>query len=365
MTKQLLLNHIYQGDCLAILRELPDHSIDLVFADPPYNLQLRQELRRPDTSLVDAVDDEWDRFDDFAAYDTFTRTWLGECRRVLKETGAIWVIGSYHNIYRVGAIMQDLGFWILNDVVWIKDNPMPNFRGVRFTNAHETMIWAKTTRDQKRYTFNYHAMKQLNDGKQMRSDWALPICTGAERLKVDGLKVHATQKPEALLYRVLLASSNPGDIILDPFFGTGTTGAVARRLGRRYIGIERESAYIEAAQARIAAIPEGTGDPEILGFAPTKRAAPRLPFGALLERGLLLPGQTLFFKGQRTNAASATILADATLRLADGRRGSIHAAGALVSGLPSCNGWEHWWYEDADILRPIDFLREQIRAAIP
>jgi modification methylase len=360
MTIPSLLDQIYSGDCITVMRDLPDQSVDLVFADPPYNLQLRQELRRPDTSLVDAVDDAWDQFADFAAYDSFTRAWLTECKRILKPNGAIWVIGSYHNIFRVGAIMQDLGFWILNDVVWTKDNPMPNFRGVRFTNAHETLIWAKVSEHQQRYTFNYHAMKQLNDGKQMRSDWALPICTGAERLKVDGVKVHATQKPEALLYRVLLASTNPGEVVLDPFFGTGTTGAVARRLGRHYIGIEREAAYIEAAQARIAEIPFGTGDDQILGRTPSKRAAPRIAFGTLLEHGLLLPGQQLFF--DRRSDLAATIMADATLRLADGRRGSIHAAGAMLMNLPSCNGWDHWHYQAEDGLFPLDRLRELIRA---
>ena len=357
------LDHIYQGDSLEILAELPERSVDLIFADPPYNLQLRQALRRPNTSLVAAVDDAWDKFEDFASYDRFTHAWLTASRRVLKDTGALWVIGSYHNIYRVGAIMQDLGFWLLNDVAWVKDNPMPNFRGVRLTNAHETLLWAQKSRVQKKRTFNYHALKQLNDGKQMRSDWALPICSGAERLRVNGAKVHSTQKPEALLYRVILASSNPGDVILDPFFGTGTTGAVAKRLGRSYIGIEREAAYVEAARARIAAVAEPTDDPEALGRIPTKRSAPRLPFAALLERGLLLPGQSLFFRGRRETAA--TILADGTLRAADGTRGSIHAIGAHVGGLPTCNGWEHWHYAVATgALAPIDVLRERVRGEL-
>lgn len=354
------MDHIYQGDLRAILPELPEQSVDMVFADPPYNLQLQQELRRPNHSLVDAVDDQWDQFANFADYDAFTRAWLGACRRVLKDSGTLWVIGSYHNIYRVGAIMQDLGFWLLNDVVWVKENPMPNFRGVRFTNAHETLLWAKKSREQKKYTFNYHALKNLNDDKQMRSDWLLPICSGAERLRVDGVKLHSTQKPEALLYRVILASTNPGDVILDPFFGSGTTGAVARRLGRRYIGVEREATYVEAARARIAAIPEASNDQEALGRIVNKRTAPRLPFAALLERGLLLPGQMLFFRGQRSQAA--TVLADGTLRANDGTRGSIHRIGAHLSGQPSCNGWEHWHYADeADELRPIDVLRERVR----
>jgi modification methylase len=355
------LNQILHGDCIELLPTLPERSVDLIFADPPYNLQLSQALHRPDMSLVDAVDDDWDKFDDFASYDRFTRAWLAACRSLLKETGTIWVIGSYHNIHRIGAIMQDMGFWILNEVAWIKANPMPNFRGVRLTNAHETLIWAKRSRQQKRYTFNYHALKALNDGKQMRSDWELPICSGGERLRVDGAKLHSTQKPEALLYRVLLASSTPGDVVLDPFFGSGTTGAVAKRLGRHYIGIERDMAYVEAARARIAAVSAPTSDAEALGRISTKRNAPRLPFAALLERGLLLPGQQLFLGGRRDRAA--TVLADGTLRAPDGARGSIHQIGALMSGLPACNGWEHWQYETPEGgLAPIDALREQVRA---
>ena len=250
----LALDTVLRGDCRTVLAALPEKSVDLVFADPPYNLQLSGDLLRPDRSLVDAVDDEWDQFADFAAYDAFTRDWLAACQRVLKDTGALWVIGSYHNIHRVGAIVQDLGYWILNEIVWIKANPMPQFRGVRFTNAHETLLWCKKSRDQKRYTFHYQAMKAANDGKQMRSDWHVPICSGRERLTVDGHKLHSTQKPEALLYRVLLASTNPGDVVLDPFFGTGTTGAVAKALGRHFVGIEQDEAYAAAAEARIAAV---------------------------------------------------------------------------------------------------------------
>ncbi|HMQ30323.1 MAG TPA: site-specific DNA-methyltransferase [Chloroflexaceae bacterium] len=357
----MLLDHIYHGDCREVLAALPERSVDLIFADPPYNLQLRQELRRPNMSVVDAVDDAWDQFEDFAAYDRFTRAWLAACRRVLKDTGSLWTIGSYHNIHRVGAALQDLGFWTLNEVVWVKENPMPNFRGVRLTNAHETLIWARKSRDQKKYTFNYHALKNLNDGKQMRSDWHLPLCTGAERLRLNGEKLHSTQKPEALLYRVILASSNPGDVVLDPFFGTGTTGAVARRLGRRFVGVEREAAYVEAARARIAAVPAPAADAEALGRTPSRRSAPRLPFARLLERGLLRPGQPLFFRGRRDMAA--TVQADGTLRSADGTRGSIHAVGAHVGGLPACNGWDHWQYEDeAGRLAPIDALRQRARA---
>ncbi len=359
----LPLNQILQGDCREILLQLPEKSVDLIFADPPYNLQLQNALRRPDLSAVDAVDDDWDRFADFAAYDQFTREWLSACRRVLKDTGTLWVIGSYHNIYRVGSILQDLGYWILNDIVWIKTNPMPNFRGVRFTNAHETLLWCKKSKLQRRYTFNYHAMKTANDGVQMRSDWAIPLCTGGERLRANGEKLHATQKPEALLYRVILASSNAGDVVLDPFFGTGTTGAVAKRLGRHFIGIEREPRYIAAAQARLADIgAPATRDGEVLGGAQSKRSAPRIPFAALLENGLLLPSQVLYLDGRREK--TATVLADGSLRTPEGERGSIHQIGALLAGQSACNGWERWYFEGEDgQLRPIDALREQIRQA--
>src|SRR3712207_6526290 len=287
----MLLDHIYHGDCREVLAALPERSVDLIFADPPYNLQLKGELWRPNMTKVDAVDDAWDQFDDFAAYDRFTCAWLLGCRRVLKDTGTLWVIGTYHNIYRVGSILQDLGFWVLNDVVWIKSNPTPNFRGVRFTNAHETLLWCKKSRDQKKYTFNYHAMKAVNDGKQMRSDWELPLCTGAERLRVDGQKLHATQKPEALLYRVLLASSNQGDVVLDPFFGTGTTGAVAKRLGRHWIGIEREQRYVKVARERIASTLEL--DESAMRTMASKKAQPKVPFGALVETGMIEPGAIL------------------------------------------------------------------------
>lgn len=357
---ELELDHIYQGNCPDILAALPEKSVDLIFADPPYNLQLQNELYRPNLTKVDAVEDEWDQFDDFAAYDAFTRKWLSACRRVLKDTGTLWVIGSYHNIYRVGSIIQDLGYWILNDVVWVKTNPMPNFRGVRFTNAHETLLWCKKSQRQKQYTFNYHAMKMANDEKQMRSDWEIPICTGAERLMVNGEKLHATQKPEALLYRVILASSNPGDIVLDPFFGTGTTGAVAKKLRRRFIGIERDVAYIKGARARIDAVTPSVFDDEIYGKYETKRSAPRIPFAALLESNLLLPGQQLYFNRQKDKAA--VILADGSLRTTNGERGSIHKIGARLGNLPGCNGWEHWFYEtDGGELAVIDALRERVR----
>jgi modification methylase len=358
---KLELDRIYQGDCREILYQLPEKSVDLIFADPPYNLQLQNTLLRPNLTQVDVVDDAWDQFDDFATYDQFTREWLTACRHVLKDTGTLWVIGSYHNIYRVGAILQDLGFWFLNDVVWVKTNPMPNFRGVRFTNAHETLLWCKKSKEQKRYTFNYHAMRMANDEKQMRSDWELALCTGSERLMVNGEKVHTTQKPEALLYRVILSSSNPGDVVLDPFFGTGTTGAVAKKLRRNFIGIERETKYIEAAQARIDAIATPLfADDEVYGKIETKRSAPRIPFTALLENGLLLPGQTLYFNHHREK--TATVLADGSLRTPDGERGSIHKIGAYIGNLPACNGWEHWFYEtEQGELMVVDALREKIR----
>jgi site-specific DNA-methyltransferase (adenine-specific) len=353
----LPLDHIIQGDCVEVLSRLPENSIDLIFADPPYNLQLQGELWRPNMTRVDAVNDEWDRFADFAAYDSFTESWLRACRRVLKETGTIWVIGTYHNIFRVGKLMQDIGFWILNDVAWVKTNPMPNFRGVRFTNAHETLIWAQKERGA-RYTFNYQAMKGLNDGKQMRSDWELPICSGDERLKINGQKAHATQKPEALLYRVILASSNPGDVVLDPFFGTGTTGAVAKMLHRHWIGIERDEAYIRVANERLVAVQPPPFEQEVFVFQ-NKRSRPRIPFGTLLEQGLLQPGQNLYFG--RKGEAQAKILADGSLKW-DGFVGSIHQVASRIKNAP-CNGWEHWYYDDPGTGRRhvIDELRERVR----
>lgn len=352
-----LLDSILAGDCIEELRKLPANSVDVVFADPPYNLQLTGELLRPDQSRVDGVEEAWDQFSGFAAYDEFTRNWMSECRRVLKETGSLWVIGSYHNIFRVGTVLQDLGFWILNDIIWRKTNPMPNFRGKRFTNAHETLIWAARSADQKSCTFNYDAMKALNDDLQMRSDWLLPICNGGERLKGnDGNKVHPTQKPESLLHRVILASTNKGDIVLDPFFGTGTTGAVARKLGRHFIGIERDTGYIKAANARISAI--APGDDEALKVTTGKRAEPRVPFGSLVERGMIKPGETLYGPGQRH---AAKVRADGTLVCADAT-GSIHKIGAHVQGAEACNGWTYWHFRKGRNLMPIDLLRQQVRA---
>ncbi len=358
MTKSdLPLDQIIQGDCIETLNRLPEKSVDLIFADPPYNLQLNQELWRPNMTRVDAVDDDWDRFDGFAEYDRFTRDWLQACRRVLKDTGTIWVIGSYHNIYRVGAILMDLGYWILNDAIWIKSNPMPQMRGVRFANAHETLLWAKKSR-KARYTFNYHAMKELNDGKQMRSDWLIPICSGAERIKVDGKKAHSTQKPEALLYRVIVSSSNPGDVVLDPFFGSGTTGAVAKRLHRHWIGIERDPFYVEVATRRIEAIQPEPFDAKLFDVTDKKRAAPRIEFSRLLEHGLIAPGQALYFRGDR--ALIARVKPDGKLQC-DGVEGSIHQVARHIQGSP-CNGWEHWYFENGSgELTPVDALREQVR----
>jgi modification methylase len=355
-------DRILEGDCIAVMEAMPAASVDLVFADPPYNLQLTGDLFRPKGARVDAVDAEWDRFADFAAYDAFTRRWLAAARRVLRPDGALWVMGSYHNIYRVGAIVQDLGFWIINDIVWEKSNPMPNFRGVRFTNAHETLLWCKRSRGQKRYTFHYEAMKAANDGVQMRSTWTLALCTGRERLRgPDGAKLHPTQKPEALLYRVLLASTNPGDLVLDPFFGTGTTGAVAKRLGRRWLGIEANPAYRALAQARIDAVPAASEtDAEALGRLNTRRSAPRVPVAALLEHGLIAPGTVLAF--DRDPARSVVLLASGEVRMADGSRASIHAAGRAVAGLTTCNGWERWYYPEAGALHPLERLRERLRA---
>ncbi|OBZ92929.1 modification methylase [Pararhizobium polonicum] len=351
------LDSIIKGDCVAALEALPDNSVDVVFADPPYNLQLGGSLHRPDQSLVDAVDDEWDQFVSFEAYDAFTRAWLLACRRVLKPTGTLWVIGSYHNIFRVGATLQDLNFWILNDIIWRKTNPMPNFKGRRFQNAHETLIWASPSAKGKGYTFNYDALKASNDDVQMRSDWLFPICSGGERLKGDdGKKAHPTQKPEALLARILMASTKPGDIVLDPFFGSGTTGAVAKRLGRHFVGIEREQAYIDAASERIAAVePLGKAT---LSVMTGKKAEPRVAFNTLIESGMIKPGTVLTDARRRH---SAIVRADGTVA-SGGDAGSIHRLGAKVQGLDACNGWTFWHYDDGTSLRPIDDLRAVIRS---
>lgn len=354
-----MLDKIIIGDCIEEMAKLPSGSIDVIFADPPYNLQLSGELRRPNDSVVDAVDDDWDQFETFRAYDEFTRAWLTEARRLLTPDGTLWTIGAYHNIFRVGATLQDLGFWMLNDIIWNKTNPMPNFRGRRFTNAHETLIWCARGQDSRHY-FNYDGMKALNDGLQMRSDWTLPICSGRERLKKDGKKAHPTQKPEALLHRVILASTRPGDVILDPFFGSGTTGAVAKRLRRRWIGIEQDKAYAAIAQDRIRAVAPANDDE--VTEAPSKRAQPRIPFGWVVERGLLDVGSVL------TDAAgrhAARVHADGTL-IAREHKGSIHQVGAAVQGASACNGWTYWHYkqEGAERPQPIDVLRQRLRAQL-
>jgi modification methylase len=350
-------NKIIVGDCIEELSRLPEASVDLVFADPPYNLQLAGELYRPNNSRVDAVDDDWDKFSSFGAYDAFTRDWLTACRRVLKPNGSLWVIGSYHNIFRVGTVLQDMDFWVLNDVIWRKTNPMPNFRGRRFTNAHETMIWASMG-PKARYTFNYESMKALNEDLQMRSDWLLPICSGSERLKQDGRKTHPTQKPEALLQRVILASTHVGDVVLDPFMGSGTTAVAAKRLGRTFVGIEREPTYAEAARARLKNVKQL--EPASLQVAKGKRAETRVPFGALVELGLLSPGTALYDPAARHEAK---VRADGSIACA-GAQGSIHKIGAHVQGAMACNGWTFWHYEADGALKPIDDLRAAARAKL-
>jgi len=353
--KQEASGAIILGDCVTELRKLADRSVDLIFADPPYNLQLPGDLLRPNNTRVDGVDDAWDKFQDLAAYDAFSRAWLAECRRVLKPDGAIWVIGSYHNIFRLGTALQDLGFWLQNDIIWRKVNPMPNFRGKRFTNAHETLIWAGRS-SKSRVTFNYESLKASNEDVQMRSDWLFPICSGPERLKDDGgRKAHPTQKPEALLHRILIACTNPGDVVLDPFFGTGTTGAAAKKLGRRFIGIERDPDYARAAAERIEKVrPLDSG---VVTSLPSKRAEPRVPFGAILELGILEAGQKLL---DPRGEVRAVVRADGTLSYA-GHKASIHRLGALVQGKSACNGWTFWHFEAEGHLKPIDVLREEAK----
>jgi modification methylase len=350
-----MIDQIYTGDCIDVMNALPEKSVDVVFADPPYNLQLQGDLYRPNLTKVDAVNDAWDQFDSFAAYDTFTRDWLSACRRVLKDSGTLWVIGSYHNIYRVGAILMNLDYWILNEVVWLKLNPMPQFKGRRFTNAHETLIWAQKCKGS-RYTFHYHAMKTANDDKQMRSVWELPICCGNERIVIDGEKAHTTQKPEALLTRVLLSSTNPGDVVLDPFFGTGTTGAVAKKLHRHWIGIERDSHYVETAQQRIDSVQPVSDDPVF--YTPSNKPKPkRIPFIRLLETGLLQPGQPLRLE---RGGHVVRVTADGALD-DDGQRGSIHKIASQHLNAPA-NGWTAWYFFDeaSGQWQPIDLLRQKL-----
>jgi DNA modification methylase len=353
----LPLDQVLQGDCIEVLSSLPAESVDLIFADPPYNLQLQKELWRPNQTRVARVDDQWDQFEGYEAYDEFTRAWLTACRRVLKPGGTLWVIGTYHNIHRVGAALQDLGFWVLNEITWIKVNPMPNFRGMRFANAHETLLWVQKKRGDK-YTFNHHTMKALNGGKQMRSDWLLPLCTGKERLKVDGEKAHSTQKPEALLFRVITSSSDPGHVVLDPFFGSGTTGAVAKRLHRRWIGIEQQPEYVTLARERIAAVTPDTYD-ESIYLTHEPRRLPRVAFGRLVEAGLLPPGTELYYCKDRGKIA--LVRADGTLQMG-AEQGSIHQLAKKLMDGPA-NGWVCWYYlnNDSGELEKIDVLREQIR----
>lgn len=352
----LPINTILHGDATETLNSLPERSVDLIFADPPYNLQLEKDLWRPNLTKVAAVDDAWDQFSSFEQYDRFTEAWLKAAKRVLKENGTLWVIGSYHNIYRVGKILQDLDYWILNDVLWIKTNPMPNFRGVRFTNAHEILLWAQKKKGAK-YTFNHFTMKALNDDKQMRSDWVLPICSGNERIKIDGKKAHATQKPEALLYRVISSCTKPNDIVLDPFFGSGTTGAVAKKLHRKWIGIERDAEYIKVAQNRIDAI-QATPFSEEVFLAGIKKAEIRVPFGTLISQGFLQPGETLWFEENKD--IQAIILSNGHLQYND-IKGSIHQVGKAIKNAP-CNGWEHWYFKENGEHKKIDVLRQRIRA---
>ena len=354
MSNQTLKNKIINGDSLKELKKIPDETFDLIFADPPYNLQLKKELSRPDTSKVDAVDDKWDQFESFKSYDEFTFDWLKECKRILKKNGSIWVIGSYHNIFRVGVTMQDLGFWILNDVIWNKNNPMPNFRGTRFTNAHETLIWASKSEGSK-YTFNYQSLKCLNDDLQMRSTWNLPICNGKERLKNNGKKVHSTQKPEALLHRIILASSNKNDFILDPFLGSGTTAVVSKKLGRIFCGIEREKTYFDAANKRL----KNTKiiKDEYLDTLHNNRSKPRIPFGSLVEMGVIKPGTEIYDQKKKINAK---IMADGSIKYQKSE-GSIHKVAAKIIGAESCNGWTFWHYQSGNLLKPIDELRQRLR----
>ena len=356
---KLPLNTILHGDCMDVLASLPGNSVDIIFADPPYNLQLQNDLYRPNLSKVDAVDDGWDKFATFKDYDDFTRTWLTACRRALKDTGTIWVIGSYHNIYRVGAILQDLDFWILNDIVWVKTNPMPNFRGVRFTNAHETLLWAQKKKGSK-YTFNHHTMKSLNDDLQMRSDWLIPICSGPERIKINGEKAHPTQKPEALLHRIIVSSSRPGDIVLDPFFGSGTTGAVAKKLHRNWIGLEKDETYVQVAQQRIDSVTESAFSDDVY-LADRKRSEPRIPFGTLLEHGMLSAGQTLYL--DEKDGTTATVLSNGHIQN-NATIGSIHKVGRAILNAP-CNGWERWYFKNEQgNLIVINELRNKMREKI-
>ncbi|WP_440693134.1 site-specific DNA-methyltransferase [Candidatus Pelagibacter sp. HIMB1695] len=346
-------NKIINGDSLEELKKIPSETFDLIFADPPYNLQLKGELTRPDRSKVSAVNDKWDQFENFKKYDEFTYEWLNECKRILKKDGAIWVIGSYHNIFRVGTAIQNLGFWILNDVIWNKNNPMPNFRGTRFTNAHETLIWASKS-EKSKYTFNYQSLKCLNDDIQMRSNWSLPICSGSERLKKNGKKIHSTQKPESLLHRILLATSNKNDLVLDPFLGSGTSAAVAKKLGRNYFGIEKEKNYFKAAEERLKATKPIEDD--LLDTLKNNRSKPRIPFGSLVELGIIKPGTNIFDNKKKI---TARIMADGSIKH-NQAEGSIHKVAATILGAESCNGWTFWHCDINGRTYPIDYLRQRL-----
>ena len=347
-------NKIVNGNSLEILKKIPDKTFDLVFADPPYNMQIGEKLKRPDNSKVNGVNDKWDQFLNFKHYDDFCKSWLKECKRILKDNGTIWVIGTYHNIFRLGYHLQNLNYWILNDVIWRKNNPMPNFKGTRFTNAHETLIWASKNKKSK-YTFNYQSLKCLNDDLQMRSDWMLPICNGKERLKKDGKKVHSTQKPEALIHRIILATTNKGDLIFDPFLGTGTTAVVAKKLGRQYFGIEKDKKYFLAAYQRINKTNIIKDD--YLDTLQNNKSKPRVPFGSLVEMGLIKAGTLLFDQKKKYNAK---IMIDGSLKCQK-TEGSIHKVAAKIMGTESCNGWTYWHYQSGNNLKPIDKLRERLR----
>ena len=346
-------NNIVNGDCLKEIKKIPEKSFDLVFADPPYNMQIGETLTRPDASKVNGVFDNWDQFNSFKHYDDFCKSWLIECKRILKDNGSIWVIGSYHNIFRLGYHLQNLNYWLLNDVIWRKNNPMPNFRGTRFTNAHETLIWASKNQKSK-YTFNYQSLKCLNDDLQMRSNWNLPICNGSERLKKNGKKIHSTQKPESLLHRVLLASTNKGDYILDPFLGSGTSAAVAKKLGRNYLGIEKEKNYFKIATQRIKKVKPI--EDNFLATLKNNRSKPRIPFGSLVELGIIKPGTNIFDSKKKINAK---IMVDGSIKYQQ-TEGSIHKVAAQILGAESCNGWTFWHYNINGSTFPIDNLRQRL-----
>jgi len=351
MTK--FFNKIVNGESLKILKRIPDKTFDLVFADPPYNMQIGEKLKRPDDSKVNGVNDKWDQFSNFKHYDDFSKEWLKECKRILKDNGSMWVIGTYHNIFRLGYHIQNLNYWILNDVIWRKNNPMPNFKGTRFTNAHETLIWASKNKKSK-YTFNYQSLKCLNDDLQMRSDWTLPICNGKERLKKNGKKVHSTQKPEALLHRIILATTNKGDSIFDPFLGTGTSAVVAKKLGRNYFGIEKDKKYFSAAYNRINSTK--IIEDNYLDTIENNKSKPRIPFGSLVEMGIIKPGSILFDQKKKINAK---IMADGSLKH-KGNEGSIHRVAAKIMGTESYNGWTYWYCNIKGNSVSIDNLRQRL-----